>query len=152
MTAVWTDVTQASQNHSRVLSSDEFKYWEVLGTGLLPHVSGWWTTSPKWEYLISISPHTNSMSADSCFVSAGSGFTQREDLARLQRTARCEEDDFHRVSLQQPAETFWGTALRPRLWPHEQVRFLKLLLFHTRHNIIPHTLYCLFTAVLSVRS
>lgn len=138
MTAVWTDVTQAFPNHPTVLSGDELKYWNVLSTGLLPHVCGWWTTSPKWEYLISIS-RANCMSADSCFVSVGSGFTQREDLARLQRTARCEEDDFHRVSLQQSAKAVWCAALRPRLWPHEQVGFLKLVLFHTTLHYIPFT-------------
>lgn len=55
------------------------------------------------------------MSADLLVLSVGSGVTQREDLARLQRVARCEEDVFHGVSLQQPAKALWSSALRPRL-------------------------------------
>jgi len=48
-------------------------------------------------------------------LSVGPGLTQREDLARLQRDARREEDDFHGVSLQPPAEALRGAALGSRL-------------------------------------
>lgn len=91
---------------------------------------------PKWEYVISISPCTNSMLSSDlrvCVFSVGSGVTQREDLAWVQRAARCEEDDFHRVSLQQPAKALWSAALRPGLRPHEQVGLLEAVLFQTLH-------------------
>lgn len=55
------------------------------------------------------------MSADLSVLTLGSRVAQREDLARLQRAARCEEDDFHRIPLQQPAKALWSTAVRPRL-------------------------------------
>lgn len=75
---------------------------------------------------------SNSMSAYSSVLPVGFGVTQWEDLARIQRATRCEEDDFHRVSLQQPEKALWSAALRPRLWPHEQVRSLKAVLFHMK--------------------
>lgn len=129
-------------NHPTVFTSDELKYWNVLRTSLLPHVCSWWI--PR----IHLSLHyLCCMSADLCVSSVGSGVTQREDLARLQRAARCEEDDFHRVSLQQPAKALWSAAVRPRLWPHEQVGFSMAVLFLTQEETLHQThtalhLYC----------
>lgn len=80
-----------------------------------------------------------------CVSPVGSGVTQREDLAWLQRAARCEENVFYRVSLQQPAKALWSTALRPRLWPHEQVGLLKAV-------SILCTIRCVFTVLYSTHS
>lgn len=82
---------------------------------------------------------TKSMSADLSVLTLGSRVAQREDLARLQRAARCEEDDFHRIPLQQPAKALWSTAVRPRLWPHEQVGFLETFFYSCIRNITPFT-------------
>lgn len=73
-----------------------------------------------------------------CVLPVGSGVTQWEDLAWLQWAARCEENVFYRVSLQQPAKALWSAALRPRLWPHEQVGLLKAV-------SILCNIYCVFT-------
>lgn len=55
-------------------------------------------------------------------VVTGLGLSEWEDLARLWWAACREEDDFYRVPLQQPPQALWSVALRPGLWPHEQVR------------------------------
>ena len=106
---MWTDVTQASQV---ILQSLPMMTQNIeMYSGLVCCHSSVVDEKPP----MCISPWTDSLSAALSVLSVGPGVTQREDLAWLQRAARCEEDDFHRVSLQQPAKALWSTALRPRL-------------------------------------
>lgn len=139
ITAIWSDVTWASHV---VVTSNQF--WNAPRTGYLPLLQ-LMSTSAKLGIsrvhffcfcFVFLGEWTKSMSADLSVLTLGSRVAQREDLARLQRAARCEEDDFHRVPLQQPAKALWSTAVRPRLWPHEQVGFLEtfFLLLHKKHN------------------
>ncbi len=131
---MWTDVILASQ----VFTSDDLKYWNVLRTGLLPRL---WSMK-TFEYLISISPSTNSMlSADLCMC-VDCRIWGRPARRSGQATASCP---LWRRWLSQSIPT---TTCESALERYSQTKALTswtsrilqgCLIPLTRHNITPHT-------------